>query len=155
MPEADLVVLTDACLIGFGFWCPPLNFGYHAPTLPAHNQASIFFHEAFAVACAIHWACCLPDKHPRHLLVSSDSSNTIDTFNTLRAHGLYNEILKFAVDLLMQFDIDLRVLHITGEANSVADCLLRGLLTQAQTLWPALSVFPYQPPKALVEAVSP
>ena len=67
---------------------------------------------------------------------------------------LYNEILKFTVDLLIQFNVDLCVLHISGEHNTIANCLSCGLLPQAQALRPALSILCYQPPNPLVEAVS-
>ena len=80
--------------------------------------------------------------------------NTTDVFNTLRARHIYNEILKFAVDILMQHDIDLRVIHVAGEHNQLADFLSRRQLQDAQRIRPFLQLPPYQPPHELVEAVS-
>ena len=76
-------------------------------------------------------------------------------FNTLCAHDIYNEILKFTVDLLMLHDINLRVVHIPGEANIVADYLSRGQIALAQATRPVLQLFSFQPPAELVEAVTP
>ena len=79
--------------------------------------------------------------------------NTVDLFNTLRAHQAYKELLKFVIDELMAFDVDLRVVHVAGQYNQIADFLSRGLLTEAQRLRPLLQTQPYQPPAKLKEAV--
>ena len=75
-------------------------------------------------------------------------------FNTLKARDLYNEVLKFAVDLLLQFGVNLRVLHISREFSTITNCLSHGQLTQAQSIWPALFILSYQPLDTLVEAVT-
>ena len=78
----------------------------------------------------------------------------IDILNTLRARNLYNELLKFMVDLLMQHNVNLHVIHISGEHNIVVD-LPCGQLSQASAYCPILSITQFQPPTQLVEAVSP
>ena len=150
--ESDLVVYTDTCLSGFGFWSPQHTTAYYGPTLPSRSNDPIFFHEAYAVACAIHWAC-HRSPPPGCLVVRTDSMNTVDLFNTLRARHVYNEILKFVVEELMNCDVDMRVVHISGQHNQVADFLSRGQLHDAQRLRPLLQTQSYQPPAMLVEAV--
>jgi hypothetical protein len=52
-------------------------------------------------------------------------------FNSLSALPAYNSILKDAVDQLLSDinnPIQLRVIHIAGESNTVADALSRGQL---------------------------
>ena len=79
--------------------------------------------------------------------------NTVNFFNTLRAHQAYNELLKFVVDALMAYKVDLCVVHVSGQHNQLADFLSRCQLNEAQRLRPLLQINPFQPPAALVEAV--
>lgn len=153
--ESDLHIFTDASLDGFAFWCVQLSSGHTAPVIPKRFDEPIFFHEAFAVVCAIHWASSLGVRGLRRLLIRTDSMNTVDMFNTLRGRGLYNELLKFAVDILMAHNLDLRVLHIEGTANVVADLLLHNRMDEARVVNPQLAIHYYQPPPQLVAAVAP
>ena len=57
---------------------------------------------------------------------------------TLWALPEYNCILKAAVDLLLEGRHQLRVLHITGEDNAVADALSRGDYMRTLSLQPTL-----------------
>ena len=52
--EADLLVFTDACLSGIGFWSPQHVTAFYGAVPLSKRSEPIFFHEAFAVACAIH-----------------------------------------------------------------------------------------------------
>ena len=54
----------------------------------------------------------------------------------------------------MQHNIDLRVIHIAGEHNQLANFLSCRQLQDAQRIRPFLQLSPYQPPNELVEAVS-
>ena len=150
--EVDLLIFTDACLSGFGFWSPQHVTTFYSAVLSFKRSEPIFFYEAFAVACAIHWAC-HRESPPGRLVVKTDSMNTMDLFNTLRARQAYNELLKFVVDELMAFEVDLRVVHVPGQYNQLEDFLSRGQINEAQRLRPLLQPQPYQPPAALVEAV--
>ena len=47
MPEADMLVFTDACLTGYGFWCPQLNRAYHAPTFAIPQRRADFLSRSF------------------------------------------------------------------------------------------------------------
>ena len=131
--EADLLVFTDACLSGFGFWSPQHTTAFYGVVLNSKQDEPIYFHKAFAVACAIHWACCRSPS-PGRLIIKTDSMNTVDLFNTLCVKRAYNELLKFVVDDLMTFEVDLRVLHVSGQYNQLADFLSRGQISKAQRL---------------------
>ena len=129
--KSDLVIFTDACLSGFGFWSPQHATAYHGPTLLSRHDDLIFFHEVYAVACAIHWACQRPSL-PGHLVIRTNSMNTIDLFNTLRARHVYNKILKFVVEALMLHKVDMRVEHVSGQHSQIANTLSLGQLHKAQ-----------------------
>ena len=152
MDEADITIESDACLAGFGFWCIELNKGFYAETLPNISPTHIFFHEAYAVVCAFHWVCSEGIAGLRRVVIRSDNTNTVDIFNSLKAHGVYNDLLKFVVELLMTFDVELRVVHIPGDANLIADALSRFQLEEVARLKPSLIVSPYQPPAVMAEA---
>ena len=79
--------------------------------------------------------------------------NTVDLFNTLQVHQAYNKLLKFVVDELMAYEVDLRMVHMSRQYNQLADFLSRGQLSEAQHLRPILQTNPFQPPATLMEAV--
>jgi hypothetical protein len=66
-------------------------------------------------------------------------------FSSLRALPEYNCILKAAVDILLRSRLNLRVLHIAGEKNDVADALSRGKFIRALQLQPGLSIRTFEP----------
>ncbi|THH13733.1 hypothetical protein EW146_g6528 [Bondarzewia mesenterica] len=106
--DADIIIYGDASLLGLE---------------KVRNR--IFFYEALTVVCALQWATTLIPR-PSRIIIFSDNSNTVDLFDTLRAKPVYNSLLRFTIDLLIHTGVDLRVLHIPGEMNSVADALSRG-----------------------------
>ncbi|KAA1471911.1 hypothetical protein DENSPDRAFT_859206 [Dentipellis sp. KUC8613] len=143
--DADLVIFTDACFDGMGFWSLQqlLGFQTHLPAV----AGTIFYWECLAVLSAIHWAASNTDVAiPHRLVVYCDNTNTVDLFNSLHAQLQYNTLLKSAVDILLQSDIDLRILHIPGEANGVADALSRWDAEHALRLVPDLQIAPFEPP---------
>ncbi|KAJ3738059.1 hypothetical protein EV360DRAFT_90880 [Lentinula raphanica] len=115
----------------------------------------IFYWEALTVLAAVEWAASLSDRkgskeRPLRLTIRSDSSNSVDIFNSLSALPLYNPILIQTVDILIEHHIDLRVIHIPGSENAVADALSRSDFELAQSLQPGLSIQPFQPPRTVV-----
>ena len=66
-------------------------------------------------------------------------------FASLRALPEYNCILKAAVDILIEHDIQLRVLHVAGEDNEVADALSHSDFMKALHLHPGLSIKSFDP----------
>ncbi|TFY53164.1 hypothetical protein EVG20_g10240 [Dentipellis fragilis] len=122
--DADLVIFTDACFDGMGFWSQQQSLGFQSRLPPV--AGTIFFWECLAVLSAIHWAASNADVAvPQRLVIYCDNTNTVDLFSSLHAQPQYNPLLRSAVDALLWSHIDLRVLHIPGEVNGVADALSR------------------------------
>jgi hypothetical protein len=146
--DADLVLFTDASSLAMGIWVPNIDTGFSFP-LPSYPRTdSIFFFEAYAVCCALHYASTF---HPPayRVAIYSDNANTVEIFNTLKAHDEYNVLLQFVVDLLIQHNIDLRVYHIPGERNTIADALSRCAFIRLHQSHPRLRILPYTPPPTL------
>lgn len=150
--EANLVIYTDACPQGIGFWSPQLDCGCYGGVASVSPTLPIFFHEASAVICALHWLSLLRLRNICHLVVYSNNTNTVNIFHSLKARGFYNRLLKIAVNLLMQANYDLCVLHIAGLDNTDADALLRHQLPLVTALCPSISLKDYQPPPVVAEA---
>jgi hypothetical protein len=144
--DATWTIYCDACPDGMGFWYPDLNIGFYSPT-PSYEQPDlIFYFEALCVLSALF------DAHRRtatgrngRFLIYTDNSNTVDIFNTFRALPPYNHLLRAAVDILNWGEHDLRVLHIPGTKNAVADALSRAEFSRALSLSPNLKVATFEP----------
>ena len=152
--EANLTFESDACLTGFAFWCVELDEGYYSETLTIVSPEHIFFHEAYAIVCALHWACHSGINGLRRVIIRYDNTNTVNIFHSLKATGIYNHLLQFAVSLLMHTDVDLRVIHIPGDMNCIADHLSRFCFDKACILRPSLKISQYQPPAILAVAAA-
>ncbi len=135
--DATITVLCDACLDGMGFWIPRIACGFVCPTpnLPEGEEVIFFFFEALCVCAAVHWvADTLSPELCKHITIFMDNTNTVDIFNSLRASPNYNPILKSMVDVMISHSMDLRVLHIPGSENDVADALSHSQFNRALVL---------------------
>jgi hypothetical protein len=160
--ESYFELRCDACLEGMGFWSPSLRIGSYSPVPREAKRNKIFFWEAVSVLSALDWFCkkALPlllplllstNTHFR-LTIRTDNMNTVQIFDSLAAQPGYNDILKSAVDLMVHYNVDLRVIHIPGEANDVADAISRRQFHFAQSVIPDLHIFPFQPPQCVLGA---
>ncbi len=153
--DATVTVLCDACLDGMGFWIPRIACGFVCPMpeVPDGDEI-IFFFEALCVCAAIHWvADTLSPELQRRVTIFTDNTNTVDIFNSLRASPTYKPILKSAVDVMISHGIDLRVLHIPGSKNDVADTLSCSQFSKARSLVPRLVIIPFEPPHNVLGAL--
>ena len=143
--EADFVIFCDACPEGMGFWYPVSKDGYYAPTPVNVPTDVIFYYETLCVLSAI---VNVQTKAPAgsKVLIYTDNANTVDIFRSLRCLPAYNHLLKAAVDVLIANDYSLRVLHISGDENVVADALSRVQFSVALTCVPELKLFAFHPP---------
>ncbi|KAG8990290.1 hypothetical protein FRB93_003266 [Tulasnella sp. JGI-2019a] len=136
--DADVVVvMCDACMEGLGFWDTKgkkqgggwvTHGGFFAPT-PAHttvpdNTPTIHYFEALCVATAIVWYAGQTPR-PEKLLIYTDSTNSVNAFNTMRAKSGYNAIAKLTAEVLLNTGMSLRVLHIPEERNTTAKAISR------------------------------
>lgn len=141
-----LEVYCDASGSGMGFWYPYLNLGFQSG-LPEHSPIrDIFFFEALCVASAIHDAVTRLPFNGR-LAVYTDSLNSVYMFNSLSGEPGFNRILMDVVEVILAFDVDFRVFHISGRDNVVADHLSRWRIADAICWSPGLRVLPFQPPR--------
>jgi hypothetical protein len=133
LDTADLTAYCDASLDGLGFWFPNLNVGFWSRIPEDPPKDTIFYFEALSVLSAILQSTTLGSQISK-LVIYTDNLNTVNMFNSLSALPAYNEILKSAVDHLLSDltnPIQLRVVHVPGELNTVADALSRGHLHTA------------------------
>ncbi|KIK58509.1 hypothetical protein GYMLUDRAFT_170777, partial [Collybiopsis luxurians FD-317 M1] len=109
------------------FWVPSLNIVFILETDPSHKMAAyILYWEAITVLAGLRWVTSVhqgTEEKPFWVTIQSDSSNTVNMFNSFQALPPYNPILIDSANLLLQCNIDLRVVHIPGSQNSVADAL--------------------------------
>jgi hypothetical protein len=159
--DADLVVYCDASTgamgqgkPGLGFWAPARNMGFYAdgsvpypPNLRLNQEmGSIFYLEALTVLSALLWVETLT-RRPHRLLIYTDSMNTVEMFSSMRADPGYNTILMESVNILIDTGISLRVFHIPGEKNAIADALSRSMFDTVRTQQPHLKLAIFQPPR--------
>ncbi|KIK51870.1 hypothetical protein GYMLUDRAFT_180895, partial [Collybiopsis luxurians FD-317 M1] len=106
--------------------------------------------EAITVLAGLRWVTLVHQGTEVKLFqvtVHSDSSNTVNMFNSLRVLSPYNPILINSADLLLQFNIELRVVHIPGSENSVTNTLSQNNLELTYSLHPGLKVFNMETPQ--------
>ncbi|KAI0084235.1 hypothetical protein BDY19DRAFT_987572 [Irpex rosettiformis] len=147
--HADVTVFCDASLSGLGFWSPrPPGFAFAAdrPDAPLLVEDNIFWYEALTVLSALHWAVTLSPQ-PFRIAIFSDNLNTVQMFDSFRAKEPYLDILLSAVEILISQQVDLRVWHIPGERNTIADALSRQLFTTVAQYAPFLKICTFQPPQ--------
>ena len=144
---ADFVIYCDACPEGLGFWYPHSKEAYYGPTPGSVPTNAIFYFESLAVLSAL---VNVQRKAARgsKILIYTDNLNTINMFRFLRCLPPYNRILKRAANILLQHNYSLRVLHVPGEQNTVADALSRVQFSVAFKLVPDLYFTTFNPPYA-------
>jgi hypothetical protein len=136
LDSADITIYCDASLTGMGFWLRDENLGFHSPNPPGfipQNMPArdwILPYESLCVASALQHAADLLPPDSR-VVTFTDSNNTVAIFSTLRCQPLYNPLVRYAADILMNSRLHLRVLRIPGELNRIADFLSRGQLMDA------------------------
>ena len=144
--DAEGSLWTDASNISLAFWSPEVETAFVEliKDLDVH-YGDIFFNEALAVISAIKWAAHLPDK-PQCILIHTDSMNTVDIFHSLAANPNYILLLFKAVEIMIDFGVDVWVVHVPGTKNTIADALSHLLFQVASTLHPGLNITIFQPP---------
>lgn len=148
--SADLVIFCDASLTGMGFWCPRFNAGFLTiglPPAPSHLlDHNIYWFESLCVLSTLLWAASLP-RRPSRLAIFTDNLNTVQVFASLRAYGAYNDIIRYACSVLILTHIDLRVWHILGDRNIIADALSRQMLHVVRNYYPTIQLSTFIPPR--------
>lgn len=138
-----IVIHTDASMTGMGFWVAARNLAMHAPLPCAAPVDTIFYYEALVVLCAVRWAA--QHATASRLLIYSDNYNTVNIFGSFAAKKSYYPILMETANILIDNKIELRVVHIPGHRNDVADLLSRQDFSALHTRFPGLAICDFQP----------
>ena len=106
----------------------------------------IFYYEALCVLSALTHASTMFST-PIRIIIFTDNTNTVDMFNSMRGLPAYNYILRSSVDIRLATGHQLRVLHVPGHENDVADAISRRQLVRAMSLHPGLRLRFFEPPR--------
>ncbi|RDX39564.1 hypothetical protein OH76DRAFT_1328543, partial [Lentinus brumalis] len=139
----------DASALGIGVYFPWRHIGYFCDLPPNPPADSIFFYEALSVCTALHRVPAWREagRSIFRLAVLSDNTNAVSIFNTLKADPAYNPILISSVDVILNTGVDLRVDHVPGEFNVIADAISRRRFDLARALDPSLNLLTLTPPR--------
>jgi hypothetical protein len=151
MSQATLSVYADASASRMAFWYPSLNHGFQCQLPGTLSSDTIYFFEALAVTAAIIDAVGRMQPHG-HLAVFTDNVNTVAMFNTLAALPPYNWLLMLLMDFVLDGYIDLRIFHVPGIHNTVADHLSRWKNDEARNASLGLIISSFQPPQNMLGA---
>ena len=144
--DAEVTAIGDACLSGMGFYFENSREGFQSILPTDASNHTIFYYEALVVVSIVNTVSHMPNI-PSKLLVLSDNKNTVDIFQSLRCKPPYNDLLKFTVSLLLKHHISLRVVHVPGIDNIVADALSRFENKRALAACQGLKISTFQPPR--------
>lgn len=147
--EADFVGWTDACDLGLAFVYAGNGYVYQLKTT---SGVDIFFRELLAIFCLIHHVASFKTP-PHRILIHSDSMNCVAVLNSLAAsQSSHNALLLAIADIVLRTGIDVRVKHISGVDNTMADLLSRLLFDDFSRQFPSYRVRSFQPPRELIPA---
>ena len=151
--DTDFNIFCDACPSGMGFWYPTRCLGFVFPLDLMTASSGIFYYEALTVMSAIYWAVHnLPLQPCLWLAIYTDNTNTVNMFNSLCVQPLYNPLLITIIELLLNSKIHLRVFHIPGDENIMADALSHSCYNTIFDLVPTLQVYNFIPPRLTLGA---
>ncbi|OCH92400.1 hypothetical protein OBBRIDRAFT_726814, partial [Obba rivulosa] len=120
-------IYVDTLSYGLRLYFPWLSCGYWSPIPNSLPPGMIFYAEALATCFAIHKVSDLryTGRHIKRLGMFLDNINTISIFNSLHAQPSYNNILKSAVNVHLNLNLDVQVQYISGMKNEVINVLSR------------------------------
>ena len=150
------VISVDVCLTGMDFWCLACLQGFHHaisdPSLLKDDL--IFFKEAYVIVSILLNTVQQIHPLPNHISILTDSSNTVDLFNTLHAKPVYNPLLFTAIDLLLQY-VSCSMLGLLDPWTRkwYCRCPLAFRWQQALALVQGLKIYDFTPPCLMLEAV--
>ena len=134
------------CILGTAY--TDNHVGFYSPTPVETTDKYIFSLEALCVLSAIcHITDVLHMPPMARVLIYTDNDNTVTIFNTLRCLPHYNPILINAAAACISSNIQLRVLHIPGHLNCVANVISQNNFSLARQDVPDLVISPFLPPQ--------
>ncbi len=91
------------------------------------------------IFAALEWAASRTPP-PKCLAIHTNSTTSFSIFNSLRTLDMYNPIIMASVKIRLESKIDLRIFHIEGKKNVIADALSRQAFAVACSYMPELSI---------------
>jgi hypothetical protein len=140
-----ITVFCDTSLQGLGSQYPQQATAFYAPVPSKTAREIIFYFEALAVASACNDLNSTMG-HCSKIVIYTDSMNTVNIFNSFRCQPEFNPLLRHCVDIMINKEFQIRVLHVPGVQNTVADAISRGEFDKARALIPSLQISTFQPP---------
>lgn len=135
LDSADATYFCDACPVGLGLWVPNTNEGF-VHTLPAPSR-DIYLAEFASVVAGITLA---HSRKAHRIVIFTDSENVVDLFSSHRAIDLVRKLFKTAVNIMLLANVDVKVKHVPGDRNVIADLLSRSNLDLVRTKVPKISI---------------
>jgi len=146
--QADMVYYADACPTGLGVWFPQLNicisYRVEKPFAdPGHPGVTLHIGaaEMFAQFLAIHFLTTHAQVQQQRVLGYTDNQGVRENFYTLTSALPINEIVMQQLVLLeTAHRLSIRVYHIPGKNNIMADWASRGRYDELRRLAPSVTV---------------
>ena len=139
---------TNALGIGLRFFLPSSKLAFQCPLPSMSASEHIFFFEALTVCSTFHYfANQLQNLGCNHLVIYTDSSNTVNIFNSLQASAPYNCIIISTMNVVLDHNINFQVLHVRGMDNPVTDAISCFKNDLAVSLCPGLVIRNFEPPR--------
>lgn len=135
LESADATFFCDACPSGLGIWNPGTNKGFHHNIPPPSRD--IYWAELTSVVTAILMS---RDSKARRVVIFTDSENVVNLFSSHRAIDLVRLMFKTAIDVMLDTKLEVKVKHVSGERNVIADLLSRNNLDGVKTKIPSLKI---------------
>ena len=142
------LAFTDASGIGLGFFLPSLKLAFQCMLPSVCASECIFFFEALAICSVFHYFTQYSSAFSLNLLVVyTNSTNTVDIFNSLQASAPYNRILISSMNVALDHELNFCILHIRGVDNLIADAIFRFKNDLTVSLCPGLVIRNLEPPR--------
>jgi hypothetical protein len=116
------IVYCDACMTGLAFWFLAWQQGFYSQVILNLASKIIFYFEALAVAEALDNLCTSAIKSSK-IIVYSDNMNTVNIFNSLHCLSSFNPLLCFCVDIFLEKEFNVCIVHISDVQNTVVDVI--------------------------------
>lgn len=120
--EADTVIYVDACPMGIGIWDPEDRAGLSLSLPPPSRHIS--WAECLAICAAVVRAL---EKGRKKIFIFSDSLLCFELFSRHNPNSIVRPLFRHFVHGIVKKEADVKIHHISGESNTVADALSRGL----------------------------
>jgi Reverse transcriptase-like len=135
---------------GLTFWYPEHCTGFYAPVPQQTARDIIFYFEVLAMVSA----CTDLSRtmvHCSKIIIYTDSMNMVDILNSLWCQPEFNPLLRHWVDIMINKNFQVQVLHVPAEQNTVADAISCREFDKACKLVPSLQISTFQPPQLYVD----